>query len=112
MTLNQPCYSLNVCSPAPNLPARPLDEAPDVLLVLQIKLFSGIGGAGLPSLGGIPSVRILRGEGTFTPEQWHHRVRFQRNFARFNERRLAGMAGVTSDPPRRFAGSTRGWVDA
>jgi hypothetical protein len=112
MTLNQPCYSLSIYTPATNRTARPLDDAPEVLLVLQAKLFSGIGGAGLPSLGGIPSVRIVRGEGTFSRDQWHHRARFQRDFARFNERRLAGMAGMTVEPMRRFAGTIRGWVDA
>jgi len=111
LSLNQPCYSLNVCAPAPNSVERPLDGAPEVWLILQAKLFSGIGGAGLPSLAGIPSVRIVRGEGTFSAEQWHYRARFQRDFALYNEKRLAGMEDVDLQPVRRFADTSRGWVE-
>lgn len=111
MTLNQPCYSLNLHSPGPNLIERPLDQAPEVFLILQTKLFSGIGGAGLLSLAGIPSVRILRGEGTFSPEQWHHRARFQRELALYNQHRLADSPGIAIDPVRRFVDTDKGWVD-
>ncbi|MEA3277632.1 MAG: hypothetical protein U9Q81_20575 [Pseudomonadota bacterium] len=109
MTLNLPCYSLNLYSPAPNLRARSLGSAPEVYLIVQTKLFSGIGGAGLVSLDGVPSVRILRGEGTFSAEQWQHRARFQRAFAHFNQRRLVRMPGVRFHPVRRFVDIFRGW---
>lgn len=111
LSLNQPCYSLNLCAPAPNSVERPLDRAPEVWLILQTKLFSGIGGAGLPSLPGIPSVRILRGEGTFSAEQWHYRARFQRDFARYNMKRLAEMEDVELQPVRSFADTSRGWIE-
>lgn len=111
MTSNQPCYSLNLHAPPDGSSNRPIVEAQQVWLVIQTKLFSGIGGAGLLSLGGVPSVRILRGEGTFSTEQWHHRAHFQREFARYNETRLSDLPGIRLDPIRRFAGTKRGWRD-
>lgn len=80
-------------------------------MILQTKLFSGIGGAGLLSLEGIPSVRILRGKGAFTLEQWHHRARFQRDFALYNTQRLADMEGIEPHPVRRFVDTTQGWME-
>jgi len=111
MTLNQPCYSLNLCAPARNLAARPLDKTPEVWLIVQTKLFSGIGGAGLSSLEGVPSVRILRGKGAFSLEQWHHRARFQREFALYNRERLADTQRMELDPVRQFVDTERGWVE-
>lgn len=111
MTLNQPCYSLNLHAPPDGSNDRPIGEARKVLLIVQTKLFSGIGGAGLLSLEGIPSVRILRGEGTFSPEQWHRRASFQRDFALYNQHRLSDVPGIRLDPIRRFAGVPRGWTN-
>jgi len=111
MTLNQPCYSLNLYAPSPSSTADRIHKTREVWLTIQAKLFSGIGGAGLLSLGGIPSVRILRGEGAFSPEQWQHRARFQREFALYNESRLCDAPGIRFDPIRRFAGTAEGWTD-
>ncbi len=113
MTLNQPSYALNLHAGVP----RPGDRqdgdigAPEVDLIIQPKLFSGIGGAGLLTLGGIASVRVLRGQGTFSDEQWHHRAHFQRAFARFNQERLTdGQSGLRFEPRRRFVGAQNGWM--
>lgn len=114
MTLNQPAYTLNLH--APHRDRHPLARAsgqagaPLVHLILQARLFSGIGGAGLLTLGGVPSVRVLRGEGRFTPREWAERARFQRRFARFNLDRLGNEPGLAAGPIRRFAGPDRGWV--
>lgn len=111
MSLNQPCYSLNLCAPEPSLTEGTRNATSEVLLILQTKLFSGIGGAGLLSLAGIPSVRILRGQGTFSSELWHHRARFQRDFAFYNRHRLADAPGIELGPVRRFADTESGWVN-
>lgn len=102
MTLNQPCYSLNVQAAARDTGA--------VHLILQPKLFSGIGGAGLLGLGGVPSVRVLRGFGTFSAEQWHQRAAFQRDFARFNQELLGDSTDIALERPRDFRGFARGWA--
>jgi hypothetical protein len=110
MTLNQPCYSLGLCAPPQSL-ARDHPEAPQgVWLILQSKLFSGIGGAGLLYLDGIPSVRIVREVGAFSREEWHHRADFQRDFARHNARRLQDLPWIRIEPLRHFTDTTRGWV--
>jgi len=110
MTLNQPAYSLNLYAPATNTPEQPILGAKPLWLILQTRLFSGIGGAGLLSLGGIPSVRILRGEGRFSAECWHGRARFQRAFAEFNRERLAALPEVEAGPARQLADLGQGWV--
>lgn len=110
MTLNQPAYALNLHAPGRNHPSTPLRESPVVYLIIQPKLFSGIGGAGLLSLGGIPSVRILRGEGRFSGESWHQRSAFQRHFAEFNRTSGADDPAIHFDPVRRFTGLRTGWA--
>ena len=108
MTLNHPAYALNLHAPRPS--AHGLAEAPVVHLIIQPRLFSGIGGAGLLTLGGVPSVRVLRGQGTFSLAQWQQRARFQRAFACFN-RDAPGADAVTAGLPiRRFVDFERGWV--
>jgi hypothetical protein len=111
MTLNQPSYAMNLRA------AGVVGESPEearVQLIIQPKLFSGIGGAGLLTLGGVPSVRVLRGQGTFSNPQWARRARFQRAFACFNEERLQEAEGAGAafrpSPVRRFAGPALGWV--
>lgn len=113
ITLNQPCYALNLHA-APLRGRSPGDGAA-VRLIIQPKLFSGIGGAGLLTLGGVASVRVLRGQGAFSAAQWARRARFQRAFARFNQARLEESASdathaVRPSPVRRFAGPALGWV--
>lgn len=132
MCLNQPSYTLNLIG-APSTAGR--QAAPQdgpVSMILQTKLFSGIGGAGLLALGSIPSVRIVRGQGMFSETQWQARTRFQQRFARFNEERLTAMqqrpveanapggrsdasadaTAVRFQPVRDFAGLPQGWTDA
>lgn len=113
VTLNQPAYAMNLHTSAWG--GHPLTEAAPVSLIIQPRLFSGIGGAGLLTLGGIPSVRVLRGQGTFSAEQWQRRAQFQREFACFNQDRLLeagwGSAGAPMHSPvRRFGGPAVGWV--
>lgn len=112
MTLNQPSYALNLH--AAGSQSDPLADGAEVHLIIQPKLFSGIGGAGLLTLGGVPSVRILRGQGTFSGAQWGHRADFQRAFACFNEGQLLGAEGtagaIRPSRARRFGGPARGWV--
>jgi hypothetical protein len=110
MTLNQPCYALNLHAPDRNRADAPLRDAPVVHLIIQPKLFSGIGGAGLLGLGGVPSVRILRGEGRFSIESWHRRTDFQRSFAQFNQTLLADNPNIHFDSLRRFMDPTTGWA--
>ena len=51
MTLNHPAYTLNLHAPYPRPSAHGLAEAPVVHLIIQPRLFSGIGGAGTANLG-------------------------------------------------------------
>ncbi|KAA6182910.1 hypothetical protein F2Q65_17005 [Thiohalocapsa marina] len=114
MTLNQPCYALNLHAPGRNGPLASLIDAPEVWLGIQTKLFSGVGGAGLLALDGVPSVRVLRGCGRFSEAQWRLRADFQRAFAQHNRDALAswlaGMPGAPPAPVRQLADFTRGWV--
>jgi hypothetical protein len=88
MCLNQPSYSLSLGSQS----GVAEDDRP--VLKIQLKLFSGIGGAGLISLPGIPSLRIIRGHGRFSPADWRRRAEFQREFAAFNGVELTRADGV------------------
>jgi hypothetical protein len=114
MTLNQPAYALNLHAPRseldPDPPVSGPAAAPLVHMIIQPRLFSGIGGAGLLTLGGVPSVRVLRGQGAFTAAQWRERARFQRRFARYNLERLDEEPGREPGPIRRFASAERGWI--
>jgi hypothetical protein len=114
MTLNLPCYALNLTASRPNAVDAPLIESDVVDLILQTKLFSGIGGAGLLGLSGIPSVRVVRGQGRFSEADWHRRAAFQRAFALHNSDALQGCGGVGGgdrcSAVRRFVDPERGWV--
>jgi hypothetical protein len=110
MTLNQPCYALNLYAPRPNRPDAPLIEADQVYLILQTKLFSGTGGAGLLTLDGIPSVRVLRGSGRYTEAQWRRRAEFQHAFALFNSHALGESLGLGCTPVRRLIDFEQGWA--
>ena len=121
MTLNQPCYGLNLMAAGGfgsgqgrerrrSGNRQPLPPAAgEVLLVVQTKLFSGTGGAGLLALDGIPSVRILRGQGAYTPRQWQRRAAFQRAFAEHNSAALAAAFGDGCGPVRRLRDFQVGW---
>jgi hypothetical protein len=110
MTLNQPSYAVNLHAPEANVPGATLQDAGILHLSIQPKLFSGIGGAGLLGLGGVPSVRILRGEGRASIESWYRRSRFQRDFAEFNQGLQDADPGIHFQPLKRFEGPHTGWV--
>ena len=109
MTLNQPCYGVNLHAPMRNTPGEQLVAADEVWMIIQTKLFSGTGGAGLLALDGIPSVRVLRGQGSFSPRQWQRRSAFQRDFALYNSARSTEWPGVGCSPVRRLVDFRRGW---
>jgi hypothetical protein len=114
MTLNPPSYSLNLHAPVLNTPEARLSEATPVYLAIQPKLFSGIGGAGLLWLRGVPSVRIRRGVGRFSVAEWRRRAAFQRGFALEAAASLQSALGVPGERApsgvRRFMDCTRGWA--
>jgi hypothetical protein len=110
MVLNQPCYALNLYTPKANGPDSGLIEAGPLYLIIQTKLFSGIGGAGLLTLNGIPSVRVVRGCGRFSERDWHRRADFQRAFAEHNAEALRPLLRAGSASPRRFRDLEQGWV--
>ncbi|WP_296805294.1 hypothetical protein [Thiocapsa sp.] len=110
MTLNQPCYALNLHAPERNRQGATLEDAGVVHLTIQPKLFSGIGGAGLLGLGGVPSVRILRGEGRLSVESWHRRGGFQRAFAEFNRSLQGDNRVIRFQPLKRFIDPSIGWA--
>jgi hypothetical protein len=110
VSLNQPCYTLNLCTPETNSRTSPLPGAREVYLAIQVRLFTPIGGAGLLSLGGVPSVRIVRGEGRFTRRDWEQRAAFQRDFAVRVADTLAGAAII--DEVREFRGAEAGWRES
>lgn len=114
MTLNQPCYSLSL-SPFNWQPSDSGSSAQSPpTLSLQLKLFSGVGGAGLLSLPGIPSVLVRRGQGRFGREDWHLRTQFQRGFAAFNRQRLLEQRPDNLDlqpgPIANLSDFDRGWT--
>ncbi|MEY6431338.1 hypothetical protein ABC977_02830 [Thioalkalicoccus limnaeus] len=108
MTLNLPSYAL--CLHGAGGAAATPDSAVD--LSIQPRLFSGIGGAGLVGLAGVPCVRIARGRGRYSFAQWAERARFQRDFATFNQRQMADLDGLVFEPVRTFAGVPAGWLAA
>jgi len=113
MTLSQPCYSLSL-SPMDAQGRSTATARGPLLLGIQLKLFSGIGGAGLVSLPGIPSVRVVRAQGQFSEADWLRRTDFQRRFAAYNSEALSsspdGQSGeLVRAPMHRFRGVATGW---
>ncbi len=112
MTLNQPAYSLTL-SPMDARGTEASAADGPLLLSLQVKLLSGIGGAGLLSFPALPSVRVLRAQGCFTEAHWQRRADFQRRFALYNSRALqapsAGNAGLACGPIGRLRNFATGW---
>jgi hypothetical protein len=83
------------------------------VLSVQLKLFSGIGGAGLLSLPGIPSVRVLRGQGRFQLDAWQTRSHFQRAFAAYNSaalRQNPATSDLIAGPIAAFRNINDGWT--
>ncbi len=110
MTLNQPCYGINLYAPRCNSPDAPLSQSDEVYLIIQAKLFSGTGVAGLLALDGIPSVRIVRGLGTYSEADWRRRAALQQAFAEYQHAELAGCPGISRAPLRRLIDFGTGWA--
>lgn len=112
MTLNQPCYSLGLSAHIANRIDTPLAQASAAWLMIQPRLFSGIGGAGLPALRGLPSVRVQRGAGHFSAPDWQRRAAFQHAFAAYNQAALqaAGSAAWRFGPLACRHDHRRGWA--
>ncbi|EIC22037.1 hypothetical protein [Thiorhodovibrio frisius] len=109
MSLNQPCYGINLYAPQANTAETPVMAGSPVYLLLSAKLFSGIGCAGLLPIGQVPSVRVIRGAGTFSAEDWQARAAWQHAFAEHLRQSLADQPGLHIDPPKRLRNLTSGW---
>ena len=109
MSLNQPCYGANLYSPLPNSLKSPVIASRPVYLLLSTKLFSGIGCAGLLPVGTAASVRVLRGAGEFSPEDWHARAAWQHAFANHLRKKLADLASVRIEQPKQLRDFVSGW---
>lgn len=83
-------YAMSVFSRGRNTAATPLAEHDEVYLVMQPKLFGDIGGAGLPTVDGVPIVRLDRSAGpTLTAAELADRRALRRHFL---DRASAAMA--------------------
>jgi hypothetical protein len=116
MTLRQPCYSLSLSAMDARGRATTGAQGP-LILSIQPKLFSGIGGAGLVSLPGLPSVRVLRAHGQYSESDWMRRAAFQQRFAAYNTQSLIaspqGRGGeLLCGPIHHFRGAASGWSSA
>ncbi|MBK5970848.1 MULTISPECIES: hypothetical protein [Thiorhodovibrio] len=109
MSLNQPCYGVNLYTPLANTLKAPVIASRPVYLLLSAKLFSGIGCAGLLPIGATPSVRVLRGEGEFSPQDWHARAAWQHAFATHLRKRLTALASVHIEQPKQLRDFASGW---
>lgn len=109
MTLNQPCYGLTLYSPSVNTMTAPVMDHRPIHLLLTAKLFSGIGCAGLLPLGRVPSVRILRGQGRYSEQEWRDRATFQRAFAVQLSRALSREPEWRPGPVTRLRDFALGW---
>lgn len=109
MTLNQPCYGLNLYAPHTNTPEQPVIASRSMTLLLSAKLFSGIGCAGLLPLGTVPSVRVVRNAGEFSRSDWHRRAAWQQAFACRLHQRLTAQPNVNPEPVKRLRDLQLGW---
>lgn len=109
LVLNNPCYALNLYAPARNSTADPLAAASEVYLIIQVKLFSAIGGAGLLCLSEVPCVRIVREQGSFSEPLWRQRTRFQRDFVSYNYSLIEKTGAASAPVHYRFGDFETGW---
>ena len=109
LVLNNPCYALNLYTPARNSLAAPLIVAPEVYLIIQVKLFSAIGGAGLLCLNEVPCVRIVREQGSFSERLWCQRARFQSDFVSYNYPLIEKTGAASAPVHYRFGNFETGW---
>lgn len=73
-------YNLGFFSPGVNAVETPLGGGGPVYVVVNYKLFADIGGAGLPPMGNVPIVRIVRGAEPLDPAEVAARSRLHRRF--------------------------------
>jgi|GEM_PF-1113127 len=112
MTLNNPCYAINLYAPRHNQLDQPLIEAQEIYLSVQVKLFSAIGGSGLVPLRGFPCVRIVRGSGEFSETKWRKRARFQREFATYNYTMIKDSFDMEHLVDYKFIDPLLGWSNS
>jgi hypothetical protein len=75
-------YSMSIYAQEANTLASPLSEGRPVYMVVQTRLFSDSGTAGVPAMDRIPAVRVKRGSGTFSPSEIVDRGAFHRALLR------------------------------
>jgi hypothetical protein len=109
LVLNSPCYALNLYAPMQNSIAEPLIAAKEVYLIIRVKLFSAIGGAGLLCLNETPCVRIVREEGVLSEPLWRQRTRFQSGFVSYNYPLIQQTAKTSALVEYRFGDFETGW---
>jgi hypothetical protein len=82
-------YSIGLFSPRPHSAQARLIDTPEVILVMQCRLFGDVGGAGLPPLRGASGVRLDRRSGpVMTDDEVKQRVAFREGFIRDELRRI------------------------
>ncbi|RIO22483.1 hypothetical protein, partial [Staphylococcus saprophyticus] len=76
-------YSMSIISNNPNTPGTDKKIEKDLYLVVQPKLFSKKGGAGLPSIGKIPVVNIVKNQGEMSAIEHKDKKNFQKDFVEY-----------------------------
>lgn len=76
-------YSLSFFSPNENSAEIKLINQRDFYLVIQPKMFSDIGGAGLPCIGGIAAAKLKRNAIGFTEKEAEMRDDFHKRFIKY-----------------------------
>ena len=109
LVLNNPCYALNLYAPTHNSLADPLIAVREVYLIIRVKLFSAIGGAGLLCLNEVPCVRIVREQGSFSEPLWRQRTRFQSGFVSYNYPLIEQTAATSAPVDYCFGDFETGW---
>lgn len=99
LALAGPAYSLGFYSPVVDDRDPCLLRQGPVYLVLQPKMFSRLGGAGLAYLDEFPAVRVARGAHRMSAEEEQARTQFQRSFLAHVQADLTRYPEVTWDPP-------------
>lgn len=110
LALAGPAYSLGFYSPVVDDRDPCLLHQGPVYLVLQPKLFSRLGGAGLAYLDEFPAVRVRRGARRLSGAEEWARTQFQQDFLAHVRTDLAGEGDVSWDPsvpPRWQPGDRR-----
>ncbi|MFV2088588.1 hypothetical protein [Micromonospora sp. LOL_021] len=89
-------YSVGIFCRQAHSTSYPLLDAPEIVLVMQCRLFSDVGGAGIPPLRGVSAVRLDRRSGTvMTEEEIKQRSAFRDGYLEFGPGEAAAR-GVLS----------------